>query len=218
MSAVERKLRGLKNRKRSILASLSSIGAFLTNYQADQDKREVPVRLENLIELWTEFNTVEGELETLEETDEVLEGYLKERAEVERLYYKAKGMLLQLSENVSLPSTCFADTNQISQVKLPDIKLPVFDGNFERWLNFHDLFVSLVHTSPNLSTIQKFYYLRSSLTGEALELIQTIPISNDQYPIAWNLLVGRYQNTRRLKLDLRAILVRVSLHATRDSR
>lgn len=94
MSAAERKLRGLKNRKRSILASLSAIGSFLNGYQADRDQREVPVRLENLIALWAEFNAVEGELETLEDVEEVLEGYLKERTEVERLYYKAKGTLL----------------------------------------------------------------------------------------------------------------------------
>lgn len=199
MSAAERKLRGLKNRKRSILASLSAIGSFLTSYQADRDKREVPVRLENLIALWTEFNEVQGELETLEEADDVLEGYLKERTDVERLYYRAKGTLLQLNETESSSIVRVSDTNQVSHVKLPDIKLPVFDGNFDSWLNFHDLFVSLVHTSANLSTIQKFYYLRSSLSGEALELIQTIPISNEQYPVAWNLLVSHYQNTRRLK-------------------
>lgn len=154
MSAAERKLRGLKNRKRSILASLSAIGSFLTSYQADRDKREVPVRLENLIALWNEFNEVQGELETLEEVDEILEGYLKERTDVERLYYKAKGTLLQLNQNDSLPAARPSDQNQVCHVKLPDIKLPIFDGNFESWLNFHDLFVSLVHTSTSLSTIQ----------------------------------------------------------------
>lgn len=200
MSAAERKMRGLKNRKRSIITSLSGIGTFLTNYQAERDKREVPVRLENLGALWSEFNVVEGELEAAEEDEDVLDGYLKERTEIERLYYKSKGTLLQLNETDLVPTPQpRSDRNQIANIKLPDIKLPVFDGKFETWLNFHDLFESLVHTSTSLSTIQKFYYLRSSLTGEALDLIQTIPISSEQYSVAWNLLVSHYQNTRRLK-------------------
>ncbi|XP_062703711.1 uncharacterized protein LOC134286154 [Aedes albopictus] len=197
MSAAERKLRGLKNRKRSILSSLAGVRNFVNNYQDDRDKREVPVRLENLMDLWTEYNSVQGELDMLEESDEALKTYLKERTEVEKLYYIAKGTLLQLHQTEPAPAR--ADTNQVSHLKLPNIKLPVFDGNFETWLNFHDLFVSLVHTSTSLSTIQKFYYLRSSLAGEALKLIQTIPISNEQYPVAWNLLVNHYQNDRRLK-------------------
>lgn len=87
MSATERKLRGLKNRKRSIIMSFTAIKAFVSGYQPERDKCEVPVRLENLIALWDEFNTVQTELETMEEENEVLETYLKERMELERKGY-----------------------------------------------------------------------------------------------------------------------------------
>lgn len=107
-------------------------------------------------------------------------------------------MLNQPSPETQIVAARQEGLNQ-SNVKLPDIKLPVFSGEFESWMNFHDLFISLVHSSTNLSTIQKFYYLRSSLSGEALKLIQTIPISNEQYSVAWNLLVSHFQNPRRLK-------------------
>ncbi|XP_062541801.1 uncharacterized protein LOC134209785 [Armigeres subalbatus] len=90
MSAADRKLRGLKNRKRSIITSFAAIRTFVSSYKAEKDKCEVPVRLENLIDLWKEFNTVQTELETLEDDDEVLEAYLKERTEFENAYYRAK--------------------------------------------------------------------------------------------------------------------------------
>lgn len=202
MSASERKLRGLKNRKRSIISSFAAIKAYVAAYQAEKDKCEVPVRLENLVALWTEFNEVQIELETLEESEEMLDTYLKERGEFERAYYRIKGTLLMLDQPSSEAQNVAAHqerSNQSSNVKLPDIKLPVFSGDFESWMNFHDLFISLVHSSASLSTIQKFYYLRSSLSGEALKLIQTIPISNEQYSVAWNLLVSHFQNPRRLK-------------------
>lgn len=200
MSAAERKLRGLKNRKRSIVTSFTAIKAFVSGYQPERDKCEVPVRLENLNALWDEFNTVQTELETIEEEDGVLESYLKERMELERVYHRAKGTLLMWNQSsAQLVAYQSAEFGNQAHIKLPEIKLPVLSGDFEEWLYFHVLFISLVHSSPSLSTIEKFYYLRSSLTGEALQLIQTIPISNEQYPVAWNLLVTHFQKTRRLK-------------------
>lgn len=202
MSATERKLRGLKNRKRSIVTSFTGIKQFVADYESERDELEVPVRLENLIALWDEFNNVQTELETGEDDDDILEVYLKERLEFERIYYRTKGTLLQWSQTTSTVNAMSQQAVEMAsqaRVKLPDIKLPIFSGKFENWLNFHDLFLSLVHSSPNLSTIQKFYYLRSSLDGEALKLIQTIPISNEQYSVAWNLLKDHYQNPRRLK-------------------
>lgn len=94
MSAVERKLRGLKNRKRSIITSFTGIKAFVSGYQQDRDACEVPVRLENLIALWDEFNSVQTELESMEEDNDVMDSYVKERMELERIYYRAKGTLL----------------------------------------------------------------------------------------------------------------------------
>ena len=35
--------------------------------------------------------------------------------------------------------------------------------------------------------------------GEALKLIQTIPICNDQYPVAWKMLMDHFSNPRRLQ-------------------
>ncbi|XP_058840681.1 uncharacterized protein LOC131696154 [Topomyia yanbarensis] len=199
MSGLERKIRNLKTRRRSIATSFNLIRRFVAEYNAERDVAEVPVRLEAIVSLWADFNTVQAELETTDESPDALEGYLKERAEFESSFYKIKGFLLQ---HVPATTTTVAPTPQINhtnRVKLPDVKLPIFEGKFETWLNFHDLFVSLVHSSTDLSSIQKFYYLRSSLGGEALKLIQTIPISATNYPVAWNLLVEHFQNPTVLK-------------------
>lgn len=116
-----------------------------------------------------------------------------------------KGFLLARNKTPITPTQPFSTQleaqfpSSASQVRLPDVKLPIFDGKLENWLNFHDLFVSLVHSSVGLSNIQKFYYLRSSLSHAALQLIQTIPISSNNYPAAWNLLLEHFQNPCRLK-------------------
>ncbi|XP_062713158.1 uncharacterized protein LOC134290134 [Aedes albopictus] len=199
----EHRIKTLKLRQKSIITSFTLIKTFVDDYDEETQVDEVPVRLEHLSKLWTEYNTVQSELETLD--DEALETHLQDRATIESAYYRIKGFLLAHNKaelNQSTFNTSHFEARpppSASQVRLPDVKLPVFDGQLENWLNFHDLFLSLVHSSADLSNIQKFYYLRSSLSNAALQLIQTIPISAKNYPVAWNLLLDHFQNTARLK-------------------
>ena len=159
--------------------------------------------MEHLATLWTDFNKTQAELESIDEAG--VEQQFKNRTEFESSYYKVKGFLLSVNKVPASP--CLPTGSQgtghfppsRSHVRLPDVKLPVFNGNMDSWLNFHDLFLSLVHSSADLSNIQKFYYLRSSLVGDALKLIQTIPISANNYVVAWNLLENHYQNPARPK-------------------
>ncbi|XP_055632492.1 uncharacterized protein LOC129772973 [Toxorhynchites rutilus septentrionalis] len=201
MSA-ERRIKGLKSRYKSLKSSLIQIKIFVDEYQEDRDYLEVPVRLEHLQKLWTDLDSVQSDLEM--QDDDALDELLKERMAFESLFYKAKGFLLAMNKQpttsiASLASHSHHLPAQSSHIRLPDVRLPTFSGNIDTWLNFHDLFVSLVHSSADLSSIQKFYYLRSSLAGDALKLVQTVPISAENYPIAWELLINHYQNTARLK-------------------
>ncbi|XP_055604159.1 uncharacterized protein LOC129752396 [Uranotaenia lowii] len=203
--AAERKLKALKQRLRSILVSFNLIKTFVDEYEEEQHEMEVPVRIEHLGTIWNDFTNVQSELEVCDNLDNPsIDQLLKQRAEFETNYYRVKGFLLAVNK---APDPVAASSSNLStnfpgrypHIRLPDVKIPVFNGNLECWLNFHDLFVSLVHASTEISTIQKFYYLRSSLTGDALKLIQSIPISANNYPVAWNLLVDHFQNPARLK-------------------
>ncbi|XP_058840866.1 uncharacterized protein LOC131696336 [Topomyia yanbarensis] len=201
--STERRIKSLKLRQRSIQTSFDLIKAFVNSYEDDTDASQVPVRLEHLVSLWSDFNKVQTELESLDEVG--IEQQFKYRTSFESSYYKVKGFLLIINKTPVTP--CVASSSpyaghfppSASHVRLPDVKLPVFNGNLDNWLNFHDLYLSLVHSSAELSNIQKFYYLRSSLTGDALKLVQTIPISANNYAVAWNMLVDHYQNPARLK-------------------
>lgn len=200
----ERRIKTLKTRQKSILMSFGLIKTFVDDFNEETDACEVSVRLEHLVNLWNDFNGNQAELETLDEV--AIDDHLKSRVDFETSYFKVKGFLLSMNKETPVsPRTSSSSTFtahspvQSSHVRLPDIKLPNFAGNLDQWLNFHDLFVSLVHSSHELSNIQKFYYLRSSLSGEALKLVQTIAISANNYQVAWNLLLDHYQNPLRLK-------------------
>lgn len=74
--------------------------------------------------------------------------------------------------------------------------MPTFDGSYDKWLEFHDTFNALIHLKPNLSKVEKFYYLKTSLKLEAAEIINSLEVTCDNYDIAWQLLKERFQNNK----------------------
>lgn len=61
---------------------------------------------------------------------------------------------------------------------------------------FKDTFTSVIDTNTRLSAIQKFQYLRSSLSAEALQVIHTLETTKENYEIAWRLIIERYENKK----------------------
>lgn len=98
------------------------------------------------------------------------------------------------------------NSNQNSEVqsrtsnymKLPTISLPKFDGSYDQWLEFRDTYLSMIHNSNGLDNVQKFHYLRSVLTGDALQVVRALEFSSDNYLVAWSLLENRYNNDNLL--------------------
>jgi hypothetical protein len=89
-------------------------------------------------------------------------------------------------------------SNLESNVKLPRIDLPHFDGTSKDWPAFRDSFVSLIHENQTLSDIHKFQYLLSATKGEANALVRTLPLTEINYSIIWNKLLSRFDNKRLL--------------------
>lgn len=63
-------------------------------------------------------------------------------------------------------------------------------------MSFDDTFTSLIDKNVQLSDIEKFYYLKSCLRGEAAHLIQALDVSSINYAIAFQMLRQRYQNKK----------------------
>ncbi|CAG9138228.1 unnamed protein product [Plutella xylostella] len=55
-----------------------------------------------------------------------------------------------------------------------------------------------VHKSNELNNIEKFHYLKSSLKGDAGLVIDAVELSSENYTVAWELLLNRYNNSRLL--------------------
>ncbi|XP_058982805.1 uncharacterized protein LOC131804242 isoform X3 [Musca domestica] len=83
-------------------------------------------------------------------------------------------------------------------VELKRIQIPCFNRNMEEWSSFHDLFKKLVDRNAQLSEVQKLYYLKTNLRGEAFRLVQHLQVTEANYRAAWELLEKRYDNKRIL--------------------
>lgn len=62
-------------------------------------------------------------------------------------------------------------------IKPPTMNLPEFNGNYDCWMNFYDTFDALVNKNKSLTHIQRFYYLKSSLKGEAANMLNSLEVS-----------------------------------------
>ncbi|GFQ88099.1 integrase catalytic domain-containing protein [Trichonephila clavata] len=70
---------------------------------------------------------------------------------------------------------------QSAEVKLPMLSLPVFSGVTEEWLAFSDLFEAAVSNNQNLTGAQKLQYLKGSLRSDALKILNSLSITNDNF-------------------------------------
>ncbi|XP_076658785.1 uncharacterized protein LOC143362467 [Halictus rubicundus] len=83
-------------------------------------------------------------------------------------------------------------------IKTPRIDLPKFSGQFKDCLSFKDLYESLIHSNAALTHVQRLHYLKSTLEGEASQLLQHVTGAAANSESAWKLLVERYDNKRIL--------------------
>jgi len=88
----------------------------------------------------------------------------------------------------------------LTNVRLLKLDLPSFSGKYDEWFPFSDIFNSVIHSNASLSNVQKFQYLRASLTGDAKNIVNSLEISNTNYDVAWTLLKERYDNQRVIKI------------------
>lgn len=49
------------------------------------------------------------------------------------------------------------------QIELPEIKIPIFNGDMTQWTSFHDLFNNVFMKNKDLSEIERFYFLKTQL-------------------------------------------------------
>ncbi|KAL0263950.1 UNVERIFIED_CONTAM: hypothetical protein PYX00_010491 [Menopon gallinae] len=121
--------------------------------------------------------------------DEEEEAMMAQCMEDERCLLEI-GNLLSIIKQSAQTEGC-SERNTATQVTLPQICLPVFNGSIAECLSFADLFKAAVDGNSAISNAQRLQYLKGALRGEAANVIRHLPITEQNYAEAWDLLERR---------------------------
>ncbi|XP_050514907.1 uncharacterized protein LOC126890102 [Diabrotica virgifera virgifera] len=117
-------------------------------------------------------------------------------------YYQIKANFADLFENddnSQKNEQNIAASNAVqppSNVRLPQLELVKFSGEFTSAITFFDLFDALVHRRPNVDDTEKLTYLIQSLEGPPLRLAKSLPLARENYVRIYDKLKNRYLNKR----------------------
>ncbi|XP_070169682.1 uncharacterized protein [Polyergus mexicanus] len=208
--------RALVQRRAIIKSQLTRFRAYLDKWSERPDEQQLIERFEKIKVTWENFDEVQSNLDLLiaAETEGGASSDDAERAQFEEAYFelvaRAQRRLASLrppaaSNNVEIIQNQPPAQSVTTNIKLPTINLPTFSGKYDAWLAFYDNFKSIVHDNANLTPVQKLQYLRSLLTDEAVQVIQALETSSQNYDVAWALIVERYDNRR--------VIIQTHIHA-----
>lgn len=229
-------LKKLTIQRGALKGQLTRFYTFLEEFnETSESVIRLRARFDAFSSIFSEFNTIQVQIEYLDETNEHAEENNLEREHFETKYFEVIARCKEIlgrhqsqsqiviaeigsnsraasptsnnsSSNVNASSSTPAPAVNISSpnlntrfnIKLPQVNLPEFHGQYDKWTQFHETFNSLINDNPSLSNIQKFYYLQGCLKGEASQIISSFTISESNYSEAWNLLKDRYQNKKAI--------------------
>jgi hypothetical protein len=171
----------------------------------DPDINQTQVRFNKLPGIYAKYEASQEELEGCDETD-----HTDDRAEFESQYFAVEARfheILHASLNHATSSSSEHESSNAcstqssnAHIRLPVIELPTFSGDLCQWLHFKDTFETLIVNNTSLSNVQKLHYLVSALKGEAKELIINLPITHENFVVAWNLTTHRYNSIKLMAM------------------
>lgn len=191
-------VKDLRKKRGIIKAALTRMKNFVEAFDPTIDAISLlEFRQEELPRLNQKFDDIQTQLELIVVDD--IDKDEEERDKFEFDYFNVRSNIQEIvNAKKSANSSCHNSTLNMSaghsRAQLPTITLPVFDGDIQDWESFFDCFRAMIHDDGGFSPAQKFYYLRSSISGAALDLIKSIPMTDANYEVAIERLKQRYDN------------------------
>lgn len=145
-----------------------------------------------------------------DQQDEPRENYLQEaprRAEPEWIQAIQAMNQLQMQQQQQLLASIVGNRETSTRhVRIPNIELPTFSGNYKDYKPFKDVFLHIIGRTP-YSPIERMQALRAKLTDSALRTIAHLTISDGNYLKAWGMLDRMFSNEKiQIAVNIEAIV------------
>ncbi|XP_066600078.1 uncharacterized protein [Prorops nasuta] len=169
------------------------------------NKTNLQLRIDRITEKFYKFESYHDELAMVQDD----ETYMNEFTEIQNAFYE---IVSKVKELISGPHSGQSNQSETSDnttsrnVKMPKTDLQKFDGNYEKWFSFKNIFKSMIDQRSDLNDTEKLIYLRSCLVGKAANKIGIYDDSPENYKKAWDFLQESYEYKRLIVTrHLRAI-------------
>ncbi|XP_068734669.1 uncharacterized protein [Montipora capricornis] len=138
---------------------------------------------------------------------EELENEIEDALSVQDTISDYKFMIMEASKNDQhdKPVSSFHDNNSSMKptttrinVNLPKLSIQPFNGNQLEWLTFWDSFSAAIDEHTELNNIEKMNYLQNMLKGEAARAIAGLPLTNENYTKAIEILKERFGDKQNI--------------------
>ena len=194
----------LETKRKTIYCRVKSIGKTFKDELSNENSKQFKPMFDRLASLQEKFDEIQAQLVELNTNlpDESKVEIEKIQSEFDDMIHVAEVMFMSLTPQPNEISTqnspsSSSTKNTSSNVRLPKLDLPEFDGKLEDWRTFYNLFVASIHEDKDLPKVKKFQYLLTSLKGEAKDLVKGLDITDANYDVAWEILSQRFQCERR---------------------
>ncbi|XP_054711310.1 uncharacterized protein LOC129220901 [Uloborus diversus] len=188
------------NRQRGAYkGQITRIATFLED-ERTKDSLEYQVKLDNLHKLVSNLDELKLKYFEVVIDESDLEKDLAVFTEIEELAENLEVRLRKfLLSNTS--SNQIENRNDLNNYKifssnvnfkLPEMPLPKFSGSYQEWYTFREQFLTLIDSNDSLNDTQKLYYLKSTLSHSALEVVS----KDDSYTSLFKALEDRFENKR----------------------
>ncbi|XP_024868252.1 uncharacterized protein LOC112452345 [Temnothorax curvispinosus] len=172
---------------------------------------ELRQRLHKFNETWDNFDRIQTEIEEIQVSPDDARNHDEEKRSFEERYFAITSELETMIE--SKMGSAAHNLNQVPRnlregtpatqgsiftndhLKLPRVNLPTFSSAFQEWIPFRNMFQSMIDQNATLPNIQKMQYLLAALSGEALDVIGSLDVADENYVEAWEMLKERYDDS-----------------------
>ncbi|XP_059221697.1 uncharacterized protein LOC131996228 [Stomoxys calcitrans] len=107
---------------------------------------------------------------------------------------RIRELIQELSASATVPKSGQASFG----FKLPPCEIPFFEGDYSAWPTFRDMFEAVCIRNTRLSSVEKLFHLHQKTKGEANDIVRRLPLTGENFQVAWASLCSRYENKRVL--------------------
>lgn len=190
-----------QDRVKHILVKITSFENQMKHFstaleQKRYDAVTAEIRLGGLTQLMTDYERYNDELTVIDSSNEKLKIFFDLQDRYLSIASKVKKMQTVSSSLPEGINESICERQKLA--KLPVIQIPTFDGTHEQWLSFRNTFKTMVDKRTDITDLTKFSYLKTALKGEAANKLAIFDASDENYKLAWDLLVESYERKRIL--------------------